>query len=129
MEPSEGFCWTCWLPPAGPDTPFKDTLVVWDSFRILALVMCLTLIVMCAVSMYRSRNRPQRTRFLTILLLTGLAASIQVEHLGDTANWRLLATLAALSLGNTSVLQYLRNKDRWHMIAIPSPTEETDNGR
>ena len=107
-----GWCWTCWFPPPGPSTPFQGALVLPDTLRVVALALIVVGVAMTLLSMTVVDNFPQRMRFMCLVLFSVLVASIQVEHLGDTANWRLMLSFIAVLWQALSVGAFLRDRHR-----------------
>lgn len=106
------FCWTCWAPPAGPGTPFHGVLLVPDTLRIAVMVLAFVSAVLVVVSIRVLENFAQQMRFGCLILFSFLVSSIEVEHLGDTANWRLGLVVLTLIWQTLSVGAFLRDRRR-----------------
>lgn len=106
--PQHTFCWNCWNPPAGPGTPFEGMLILPDTLRAVAITLAAAGIVLLTVSIRRAANFSKQMRFGSLLLFSLLTASIEIEHLGDMANWRLGVVLIALIWQTLAVIAFLR---------------------
>jgi hypothetical protein len=97
--------WLCG-PPQGPSTPFgAPRLVVFDSLRVICVVAAVVAAAL-AVAILRRRMVPgQRSRFLALTGFSAVVIGVEIEHLGDDANWRLIVAIAstlAAAWGNYS---------------------------
>jgi hypothetical protein len=79
--------------PDGPSIPFGDELVLVDTVRVIVLSVAVISIVGSLVAAVHAHAPGQRTRLLTNAGLVALVSSIEFEHLGDLANWRLAAVV------------------------------------
>lgn len=104
------FCWTCWNPPTGPSTPFHGVLLVPDVLRVMVFGLTLACVVLIVLAIRVTAEFPQRMRFVCLLLFSLCAASIEVEHLGDTGNWRLGLVFLTLTWQTLSVIAFLRDR-------------------
>lgn len=106
-----GICpWLCG-PPQGPSTPFGNPeLVVYDSLRVVCITAAV-IIVGVAVFVVARRGRPigQKVRYAASAGLAVIPVSVEIEHFGDYANWRLITALVALmamAWGNYAGVRY-----------------------
>jgi hypothetical protein len=126
------------IAPDGPSTPFGSTgLAIVDTIRIVVIVASIFVLVLVPVIAYVSRNFGATTRTICMGMLAFIAASLEYEHLGDNANWRLpisvLATVGA-AWGMWSFFRFehpirrayelaVEEAARPHPLADPSPLD------
>lgn len=112
--------WLCG-PPPGPSTPFATPgLAVLDSVRVAAWVAAAVAVGLTVLLVRRACTAGQIVRFTASAGLAVVAADVEVEHLGDLGNWRLIVgfmSLAALAWGN------------WSAYAMESPAQPRWNLR
>lgn len=98
------------IAPDGPGTPFgSPILCVIDSLRLIVLILGLLNLCMKPWLFHRCKTPGQMVRFACLGLLAVVAMTVELEHLGDTANWRLFLVLVAMIMntwGNYSFLRY-----------------------
>lgn len=98
-------------PPEGPSDPFGGpALVVYDTMRVLSLTAVAVSIVFAIVLIARPYSAVgQRIRFVSQAGLAVIAASVEIEHFGDYANFRLIFVLlvtVAAAWGNFLAVRY-----------------------
>lgn len=96
--------------PEGPGTPFATPgLIFIDSLRVLVVVLVIACLCMKPWMFKKACTPGQIIRFIVIAMLSVVGMTIELEHIGDYANWRLFFVLVAMILntwGNYSFLRY-----------------------
>jgi hypothetical protein len=96
--------------PEGPGTPFGTPgLIVFDSLRVLVFVLGLLNLALKPWLFRRCDAPGQVARIAALGMLSVVGMSVELEHLGDYANWRLFFVLVAMVIntwGNYSLLRY-----------------------
>jgi hypothetical protein len=101
--------WLCG-PPQGPSDPFgSPALIVYDTMRLICIALATIAVLLTGVYLLRRPTVPgQQARFLTSAGFAIVAVSVEVEHFGDYANWRLILVFicsAGAAWGNYSALR------------------------
>lgn len=94
--------------PDGPNSPFGTDVWVFDVIRCSVLGLAAICLVLTVLAVWKSYSLAQAFRLTTTALMIIIIASIEGEHFGDYANWRLGMSELAL-LGSTwGMWAYLR---------------------
>lgn len=116
--------------PEGPGTPFGTPgLIVIDSLRLLVIVLGLVNLVLKPWLFRRCCAPGQFARFATIGMLAVVAMSIEVEHLGDFANWRLFFLLVAMIVNTWANYSFLRYEEPSQILPDRKVVAERDEER
>lgn len=112
LVPAQVCAWLCG-PPQGPSTPFATPeLIVYDTLRVVAIAAATGAAVAAVLMVMRPAGvAGQRIRVLASMGLLVAALTVEVEHFGDYANWRLIVILVssmAMAWGNYAALRYER---------------------
>lgn len=105
------YCLIC--APDGPSTPFgTPALILYDTMRMI----CWIFAGFCAAYMPRAimlaKLPGQRVRFLGQALFAVVAVATEVDHFGDTANYRLVVNAVALGLCAWGLWSFFREQRR-----------------
>lgn len=96
--------------PLGPGTPFgTPALIVFDCLRLAVIVLGLVNLGLKPWLFRRCAAPGQMARMAALGMLSVVAMTIEIEHLGDYPNWRLFFALVAMIVntwGNYSFLRY-----------------------
>lgn len=115
-------------PPGGqlidlPDLPHAwSTPYLWlfDTLRVIAIVVSLYLVYLLAFSAARSRSAPQRVLTIALNIAVLLSIWTQVERIGRPVSWRLPFVLFMAVAGVWAALQYMTAGRPWRDFTLRS---------
>lgn len=102
-------CFPLLCSPSGPGTPFADIgLVIADTVRVLCSLGVVVLVVLHIIAIGRCTSG-QRLRFASLSVFAMAALGTEIEHLGDTASYRLGLNALGIALALVGAVSFLRD--------------------
>jgi hypothetical protein len=86
-------------------------LIVYDTVRVIVVVAALVALVLTPWAVRHAKAAGQRIRLSTMAAACVVISSIEIEHFGDDANWRLGVSVAVNIMTVWGLVTFLRREE------------------